>query len=236
MSISERYKKALVTVAMGLRSEADIKKNGMHLFVKSEKAELLKYLRALFAERENLLVLKVKPTGFRSEHINITNKAEFDEFVKNVDEIFAEENEIWVISSSVVECWRCRFYLSSNIDSPDAVEMAKSTDDHILDHMGKADVPFARFEKGLNKTFAVLDTNLNEKDLQECRDIIGDIMAKYSRQFRSIKADMEMLGLPGISLDCRVNNGYDFHDFDVSYGDVYKVMDFYVTPYLDNRT
>ena len=32
--ISERYQKALVTVAMGFRTEDDIRKNGLHRFTK----------------------------------------------------------------------------------------------------------------------------------------------------------------------------------------------------------
>ena len=35
--ISQRYQKALVTVAMGFRTEQDIKKNGLYRFTKQEK-------------------------------------------------------------------------------------------------------------------------------------------------------------------------------------------------------
>ena len=38
--ISQRYQKALVTVAMGFRTEEDIKKNGLYKFIKQEKKEL----------------------------------------------------------------------------------------------------------------------------------------------------------------------------------------------------
>ena len=46
--ISERYKKALVTVAMGFRTEDDIKKNGLYRFTKGEKQDLLNYVTFLF--------------------------------------------------------------------------------------------------------------------------------------------------------------------------------------------
>ncbi len=42
--ISQRYQKALVTVAMGFRTEQDIKKNGLYRFTKQEKQELIKYI------------------------------------------------------------------------------------------------------------------------------------------------------------------------------------------------
>ena len=72
MVISERYKKALVTVAMGLRTEEDIRKNGLYRFCKSDKDELINFAKELFSKKSNLLALKIKPTGYRSEHINIT--------------------------------------------------------------------------------------------------------------------------------------------------------------------
>ncbi len=36
------------------------------------------------------------------------------------------------------------------------------------------------------------------------------------------------MGINGISLDVRINNGYVFHDFDVSYENVEKVINYYL--------
>ena len=81
--MSERYKKALVTVAMGLRTEDEIKKNGLYRFTKDNKKELLEYVDFLFQKNKSVLALKVKQTGFRSEHINI------DSFM-NIAKIYAD--------------------------------------------------------------------------------------------------------------------------------------------------
>ena len=72
--ISERYKKALVTVAMGFRTEDDIKKNGLYRFTKNEKKDLLNFVTLLFQKNKSLLALKVRQKGYRSEHININTK------------------------------------------------------------------------------------------------------------------------------------------------------------------
>lgn len=234
MALSERYQKTLVTVAMGLRTEEDIKDNGLYIFTKAEKSKLIEFVSQLFKIKPNLLVLKIKPTGYRSEHINITNKADFDKFISSVDEIYGENNEIWVVSSSVLNCWRCRIYLSADLNMPDRIEMAKSDDDHILDHIaaGNKNVPYVCFVKTLANNFELTETNVDNNTLQTCQQIIKDIYSKFSYDFKAVKEDMELLKIAGISLDCRVNNGYDFHDFDVSYGEVKKVVDFYVPMYL----
>ena len=233
MEISERYQKALVTVAMKLRREEDIKKNGLLRFTKNEKDELIAKLKELFETKENLLVLKIKRFGFRSEHIEIKNKTEFYKFLENVDEVFGEDNEIWVVTSSVINCYRCRIYLGTSNLLPDKIEMAKSTDDHVLDHIGNgSETKYVCFEKK-HGNLSIVSSTISENEESECREIINDIYSKFTSELNAIKQDMELLGISGISLDCRVNDGYDFHDFDVSYGDVKKVIDFYVPAYLE---
>ncbi len=64
--VSERYKKALVTVAMGFRTEEDIRKNGLYRFSKEEKNNLIKYVTELFNKNNSVLALKIKQIGFRS--------------------------------------------------------------------------------------------------------------------------------------------------------------------------
>ena len=71
--------------------------------------------------------------------------------------------------------------------------------------------------------------NLFLATLQQCQEILKDVLYKYSSNFVKIKKDLEIMNIDAISIDCRVNNGYDFHDFDVSYGDIQKVVDYYVS-------
>jgi hypothetical protein len=59
MRFSERYQKALVTVAMGFRTEEDIKKNGLYRFSKYEKLDLIKYINELFKQKNNLLLVLI---------------------------------------------------------------------------------------------------------------------------------------------------------------------------------
>lgn len=225
--ISQRYKKALVTVEMGFRTEEDIKKNGLFRFTKQESRELIDYVSMLFNKNQSVLALKVKQTGYRSEHIDINSKETLDEFIKNLNNIYEEDNEIWIVSSSVVECWRCRFYLSKN-DFNDTIEMAYSYDDHILDHIdSNSKIPYMRLKKE-GKNYKIISTNLNDEKLQEANFIIQDILCKYSHNFEIIREDLGFIGIDGISLDIRVNNGYDFHDFDVTYSDVLKVINYYL--------
>lgn len=239
MALSERYKKALVTVAMGLRTEEDIKNNGLIRFCKNEKEKLVNYATTLFNKRQNLLALKIKKTGFRSEHINITNKTEFYDFITNLNNIFSYENEVWIVSSSALECWRCRIYLSTSLDCPDLFEMAFSNDDHILDHLNndnKNQVKYVSYAQNLiTNKFELVESHADPETLSECSLILFKVLTKYKDNFKNIKIDMQLLNINGISLDCRVNNGYDFHDFDVSYEEVKKVIDFYIPMYLSNK-
>ena len=225
--ISQRYQKALVTVAMGFRTEEDIKKNGLYRFIKPEKEELNEYVTSLFNKNKSVLALKIRQTGYRSEHININSENDLNNFIKNLDNIFEEDNEIWVVSSSVVECWRCRIYLSNS--AYDSIEMAYSFDDHILDHIGSdLEVPYICYQK-VENNFKVSNTNLKDERMRESNLIIQDILYKYSNKFKKIKEDLDFIGIDGISLDIRINDGYDFHDFDVTYADVEKVINYYLS-------
>ena len=238
--ISERYQKLLVTVAMGFRTEEDVYKNGLSIFSKSQKQELIDFVIKLFEGRDNLLLLKIKKAGFRSEHINIKTQSDLDMFLKNVNSVFDVDNEIWVVESSVKECWRCRLYLTNDIASNDRFEMAYSNNDHALDSLcdseNKLSTPFIRFEKRLDETkFKVNQSNLDIETEKEAKVIFEDICLKFNNQIKNVKQDLDILGLNGISLDVRVNNGYDFHDFDVSYSDIKKVIDYYVVAYLKSK-
>lgn len=230
--MSERYQKALVTVAMGFRTEEDIKKNGLYRFTKNDKSSLLEYVTSLFNANGNVLVLKVKQSGYRSEHMSISSKTDLDNFVKNIVNIYDKDNEVWVVSSSSIECWRGRIYLSNNT-SNDTIEMAYSYDDHILDHIDSSlKVPYVCYKKEGN-SFKVSNTNLDNNTLQTTDAILKDILYRYSSEFREIKEDLNFIGIDGISLDVRVDSGYDFHDFDVSYENIKKVIDYYL-PQLNN--
>ncbi len=230
--ISERYQKALVTVAMGFRTEDDIRKNGLYRFTKNEQSSLLEYVTSLFNEKENVLVLKVNQRGYHSEHMNISSKIDLNNFVRNIANIYDEDNELWVVSSSSIECWRGRIYLSNN-NSNDIIEMAYSCDDHILDHIDSSlKVPYVCYKKEGN-SFKVSNTNLDNNTIQITDATLKDILYRYSDKFREIKEDLGFIGIDGISLDVRVNNGYDFHDFDVSFESIKKVIDYYL-PQLDS--
>ena len=224
--VSQRYQKALVTVAMGFRTEEDIKNNGLYRFIKQD-------VSSLFNKNKSVLALKIKQTGYRSEHMIIKSEEDLNNFINNLDNIYEDDNEIWIVSSSVVECWRCRFYLS-NGNNNDSIEMAYSYDDHILDHIDKdSTTPYIFFQRTGN-SFRVLETNLEDDKIQETNLIIQDILSKYSNKIRQVKEDLDFIGIDGISLDIRVNNGYDFHDFDVTYGNVDKVVNYYL-PLLTNE-
>lgn len=230
--MSQRYQKALVTVAMGFRTEEDIRENGLHRFLKKDKNDLIEYVNYLFNQNKSVLALKVKQTGYRSEHINITSKEKLDNFFRNIANVFDEDNEIWIVSSSVIECWRCRIYLSTT-NSNDTIEMAYSYDDHILDHItSDLKVPYVRYKKE-GKTFKISNTNLKEEQLKNTNEIIQNILFRYSNKFTEIKKDLEFIGIDGISLDIRINNGYDFHDFDVTYGNEKKVIDYYLPQFIE---
>ena len=181
--ISERYQKALVTVAMGFRTEDDIRKNGLYRFTKNEQSSLLEYVTSLFNEKGNVLVLKVKQSGYRGEHISIASKIDLNNFVRNIVNIYDEDNEIWVVSSSSIECWRGRIYLSNN-NYNDTIEIAYSYDDHILDHIDSSlKVSYVCYKKEGNK-FKVSNTNLDNNTLQIIDATIKDILYRYSDKFR----------------------------------------------------
>ena len=79
--------------------------------------------------------------------------------------IYDEDNEIWVVSSSSIECWRGRIYLSNN-NYNDTIEIAYSYDDHILDHIDSSlKVSYVCYKKEGNK-FKVSNTNLDNNTLQ----------------------------------------------------------------------
>lgn len=225
--MSQRYKKTLVTVAMGFRTEEDIRKNGLYIFTKEEKKKLIEYVSSLYSKSKNVLALKIKPIGYRSEHININSDDKFNDFLKNLDDIYEDRNEIWVVSSSVLECYRCRIYISRN-DSNYLVEMAYSNDDHILDHIElDSKVPFIRYQI-IKNDIKIINTNMKKNQIKETDSILHDILHKYDDKFKEIKDDLVFIGIDEISLDIRVNNGYDFHDFDVTYGNVEKVINYYL--------
>ena len=225
--VSQRYQKCLITVAMGFRTEEDIRNNGLHRFTKKEKNELIDYVTVLFKKNKSVLALKIKLLGYRSEHININSDDDFNRFLENIDMIYDKDNEIWVVESSVIECWRGRIFLST-VDANDKIEFAYSYDDHILDHLDTAsDVLYIRYCK--RNDFEIESSNLNSEKEKEIDLIVKDILSKYSSNFKKVKDDLNFIGINGISIDIRVSNGYDFHDFDVSYDDVEKVMKYYLS-------
>ena len=224
---SQRYKKALVTVAMGFRTEKDIKKNGLYIYTRDEKEKLIEHIQLLFNKNKSVFLLKVKQTGYSSEHVSLDSKDSLNEFIRQIDDIYKTFSEIWVVSSSIIECWRCRINLS-NEDFDDTIEMAYSGDDHILDHIYSGiTCPYILY-KISESNLKTEKTNLKEKEIQETSLIVRDIMSKYKEQIQKIKDDLEFIGIDEISLDVRVNNGYDFHDFDVAYTSTEKVINYYV--------
>lgn len=231
--MSERYKKVLVTVGMGFRTEEDVKNNGLYRFTKQQKKELIEFVNKLFNKNRSVVALKIKQIGYRSIHININSEGELNKFINNLDNIFGKDNEIWFTSSSVLECWRCRIYLSN--DNNDLIEMAYSYDDHILDHINSnLKTPYICYKKKKNN-FEILNTNLNDR-IEETSLIVKDIFKKYSSVIKKVKEDIDYIGINGISLDVRVNNGYDFHDFDVDYCYVERVVDYYFSILNNKKT
>lgn len=230
INYSERYKKALVTVAMGFRDEKDIKKNGLYIFRKEEQKELINHILTLLNNKNNkLLLLQVKSKGYHTEHIYIDSNQKLNLFIKSLSKIYKKYSEIWVITSSVFTCWRCRIYLSNNLSNKDIIELAYSDDDHILNNIKDNNtVPYICFSNN-KSNLEIIKTNLNKNQKKEATLIVEDILKKYTRNFNSIKKDLEFIGLEGISLDVRINNGYDFHDFDVDYNKVKVVIDYYLT-------
>lgn len=229
--MSDRYKKALVTVMMGFRTEADIKNNGLYRFTKEDILSLKEYVINLFNKNKNVLALKIKPIGFKSEHINIKSNNDLNNFLSNVSNLFdsdisGSENEIWVVSSSVIECWRCRIGIMN--DGTDIIEMAYSFDDHILDHIDfKSNVPYICYRMK-NERLGIINSNLKRKMIGETNFIVNDLYNKYGDVIKGVKHDLKFLNVNSISLDVRINDGYDFHDFDASFDDVKKIIDHYM--------
>lgn len=231
MEKSERYKKALVTAIMGFRTEEDIKNNGLNVFTKEDILSLKEHVINLFNKNRSVLVLKVKPIGFKSEHIIIKSNEDLNDFLFNVSSLFESDvlggnNEVWVISSSVIECWRCRIYLSHSGD--DIIEMAYSYDDHILDHIDfNGNVPYICYK--INGEYLdICKTNLDKNGIKETNYIACDIFNKYSDVIKDVVYDLAFLNIDDICFDVRINNGYDFHDFDVSFDDTKKIIDYYM--------
>lgn len=232
--IADRYKKALVTVGMGFRTEEDIKKNGLYRFTIDDVYNLIDYVTELFNNNHSVLALIIPETGYRSQHLNINSFDDLHNFLHNILNFFKNNNEIWVVSSSIIECWRCRVYLS-NIDH-DIIEMAYSTDDHVLDHIVlNSDIPYICYKIKKNK-FYIDNINLDTINVQDTNAIVYDILCKYMNIFNKIKNDLAFLNINGISIDIRVNNGYDFHDFDVSYDETKKVIDYFTSRLNFNKT
>ena len=94
-NISEIYKKSLVTVSMGFRTEDDIEKNGLEIFTKNRGNEVFNYVKNLYEKGGNVLALKIEPIGYKSEHIVINSEKSLYDFKKNIDIIFDNNNEIW---------------------------------------------------------------------------------------------------------------------------------------------
>ena len=225
-TISERYRKCLVTVAMGFRTEEDIKKNGLYIFDATEKEALIDLINSLFEHNKSVLTLGVKKSGYRTKHMNIDSDEAKENFIANVSTIFDEYIEVWVVASSVKECWRCRILLSSSHD--DIIELAYSYDDHILDHLNcECATPYVCYKSERNQ-FGVSVSKLNDAQLEETNFIVHDIYSRYSSIFEGIRTDLQIMKIDNISLDVRIDDGYYFHDFDVAYGDTQKVVDYYV--------
>jgi len=229
--ISDRYKKVLVTVSMGFRTEDDVKNNGLYRFTKEDILSLKEYVINLFNINQSVLVLKVKPIGFKTEHINIKSIDDLNGFLCNVSglfdsDIFGVYNEIWVVSSSILKCWRCRIGFLN--DGSELIEMAYSFDDHILDHIDfKSGIPYICYRMK-NERLGIINSNLKRKIIGETNFIVNDLYNKYGDVIKGVKHDLKFLNVNSISLDVRINEGYDFHDFDASFDDVKKMIDYYM--------
>ena len=62
----------------------------------------------------------------------------------------------------------------------------------------------------------------------ETNYIACDIFNKYSDVIKDVVYDLDFLNIDDICFDVRINNGYDFHDFDVSFDDTKKIIDYYM--------
>src|SRR5574344_1639534 len=155
---------------MGFRTEDEIRKNGLYIFPKSKKEKLLEYSKRLFKKNNQLLGLKVQTHGYNSQHILIKSLSEFKEFINQIDKIFDEFCEIWIITSCGEYCWRCRAYFSLTND--EYIEMVYSDDDHILDHMN--DINEEKYIRYSIKNNIILNKSLliKEEDIEENKKIL----------------------------------------------------------------
>ena len=62
----------------------------------------------------------------------------------------------------------------------------------------------------------------------ETNFIVNDLYNKYGDVIKGVKHDLKILNINSISLDVRINEGYDFHDFDASFDDAKKMIDYYM--------
>lgn len=168
------------------------------------------------------MALKIKEIGYRSEHINIDSLDKLNVFINSLDVLFDINNEIWVVESSGKKCWRCRLYLSPK--GEDFIEMSFSDDDHILDKISNKNIKYIRFKINRAKLEIDFSNIINEI---EPFNYASEIISKFNKEIKRVKEDLEILKLNGISLDIRINDGYDFHDFDVSYDRTKDVVDYY---------
>ncbi len=105
--------------------------------------------------------------------------------------------------------------------------MAYSYDDHILDHINEnVNIPYVCYKKD-ERYFKAVKSTLNEELQNQSNVNINNVLSRFSNEMKNVREDLEFIGIEGISLDVRINNGYDFHDFDVSYDQVEKVIDYY---------
>ena len=70
--------------------------------------------------------------------------------------------------------------------------------------------------------------NKKNYDIKEIIKTLDEPKKDWAKSVIRIQYD----GYP-VTLDIRINNGYDFHDFDVAYGSVEKVINYYL-PQLTN--
>ena len=160
------------------------------------------------------------------EYWDVSNVENMDGFTLSNDNV---EIGHWDVSK--VKNMNSLFRDNNNFN--DTIEMAYSCDNHILDHIDSSlKAPYVCYKKEGNN-FKVSNTNLDNNTLQITDATLKDILYRYSDKFCEIKEDLGFIGIDGISLDVRVNNGYDFHDFDVSYENIKKVIDYYL-PQLDS--
>ena len=92
--ISHRYQKALVTVAMGFRTEEDIKKNGLYRFIKQEKKELIEHISLLISKNNSNFrcVITVDKSGDIEEAKDPLQNYTTEENINLISKIFNINN------------------------------------------------------------------------------------------------------------------------------------------------